>query len=125
MYTLPLSEAVFPPGVVQIVKNHTGLGAEKGLGHNASLRNQVYYQELEGKLVQLVGSKTLHWRHQEMAVGMLLSMITYDHTPSLSTTSLLRKSESTIRSRDCPGSRAPGALRGIARGPNMAPSSSA
>jgi len=101
MYTLPLSDPVLPPGVVQIVKSHTGLGAEKGLGHNASLRSQVYYQELEGRLVQLVGSKTLHWRHQEMAVGMLLSMITYDHTPSLSTTSLwlslLLSDQRTIR----------------------------
>ena len=101
MYTLPLSDPVLPPGVVQIVKSHTGLGAEKGLGHNASLRSQVYYQKLEGRLVQLVDSKTLHWRHQEMAVGMLLSMITYDHTPSLSTTSLwlslLLSDQRTIR----------------------------
>jgi hypothetical protein len=29
----------------------------------------------------LVAAKTLHWRHHEMAVGMLLTMVTYDSTP--------------------------------------------
>jgi proteasome activator subunit 4 len=101
MYTLPLSDPALPPGVVELVRAHTGQGGEGGLSHNTSLKSQVHYQELEVRLVELVGSKTLHWRHQEMAVGMLLSMITYDHTPSLSTTSLwlslLLSDQRTIR----------------------------
>ena len=48
----------------------------------------VHYRELETKLVKLVESNNLHWRHQEMGVGMLLSMIIYDHSPSLDTTQL-------------------------------------
>ena len=52
------------------------------------MKQVVHYQELEGRLVQLLSSNTLHWRHQEMGVGMLLSMITYDHTSSLNTTQL-------------------------------------
>ena len=53
-----------------------------------SMKQVLCYQELEGRLVQLLGSNTLHWRQQEMGVDMLLSMITYDHTPSLDTTQL-------------------------------------
>lgn len=101
MYTLPLSDPELPPGVSELVRRYTGLGGEGGLGQNTSMRSQVHYQELESRLVQLVGGKTLHWRHQEMAVGMLLSMITYDHTPSLPTTSLwlslLLSDQRTIR----------------------------
>jgi len=101
MYTLPLSDPVLPNGVAELVRSYTGLGGEGGLGQNTIMRSQVHYQELEARLVQLVESKTLHWRHQEMAVGMLLSMITYDHTPSLPTTSLwlslLLSDQRTIR----------------------------
>ena len=88
MYTLPLSEPVLPDGVTNLVSSFTGLTSEKGLGNNITLKHQMHYQELEVRLVELVSSKTLHWRHEEMAVGMLLSMITYDHTPTMPTTSL-------------------------------------
>ena len=47
-----------------------------------------HLQALETALVGLVEGKALHWRHEEMAVGMLLSMITYDTSPSPRTTSL-------------------------------------
>jgi len=101
MYTLPLSDPILPPGVVELVKSNTGLAGEGGFAQNTIMRSQVHYQQLETRLVQLVGGKTLHWRHQEMAVGMLLSMITYDHTPSLPTTSLwlslLLSDQRTIR----------------------------
>jgi len=101
IYTLPLSYPVFPNGLAEYVRSFSGQEVKGGLGHNTSLKSLVHYQELEANLVQLVGSKTLHWRHEEMAVGMLLSMITYDHSPSLATTSLwlslLLSDQRTIR----------------------------
>ena len=91
LYTLPLSGPVPPPWVTELVRNNSskaGQAGNKALVSNHSMKQVVHYQELEGRLVQLLSSNTLHWRHQEMGVGMLLSMITYDHTPSLDTTQL-------------------------------------
>ena len=71
------------------------------LTNNTAMAGQIHYQSLESSLVSLVISNTLHWRHEEMAVGMLLSMITYDHTPNQATTSmwldLLLSDQRTIR----------------------------
>ena len=53
-----------------------------GLATTSSMAGQLHYQALETALLGLVEGKALHWRHEEMAVGMLLSMITYDTTPS-------------------------------------------
>ena len=60
-----------------------------------------YLQALEARLVRLLSSNTLHWRHQEMGVGMLLSMTSYDHAPAPATArlwlSLLVSERRTLR----------------------------
>ena len=72
-----------------------------GLATTSSMAGQLHYQALETALLGLVEGKALHWRHEEMAVGMLLSMITYDTTPSPQSTSLwlalLLSDQRTIR----------------------------
>ena len=90
LYTLPLSGPVMPGWVSELVRSHSSQTGPSGaaLASNNSMKEVVHYQELEGKLVMLLSSNSLHWRHQEMGVGMLLSMITYDYTPSLDTTQL-------------------------------------
>ena len=90
LYTLPLSGPVMPGWVSEMVRSHSSQAGPGGaaLASNNSMKEVVHYQELEGKLVMLLSSNSLHWRHQEMGVGMLLSMITYDYTPSLDTTQL-------------------------------------
>jgi len=87
LYTLPLSDPEQPSFLLETVKKYPGLTKSSSLA-NISLGHHIYFQELETKIVGLVSNKTLHWRHHEMAVGMLLSMITYDHTPTRETTSL-------------------------------------
>ena len=91
LYTLPLSGPSQPAWLQEMVRNNlsrAGPGGEGALAEHNSIKQVVHYQELETKLVKLVESNTLHWRHQEMGVGMLLSMIHYDHSPSLPTTQL-------------------------------------
>ena len=90
LYTLPLSGPVMPGWVNELVRSYSSQTGPSGaaLASNNSMKEVVHYQELEGKLVMLLSSNSLHWRHQEMGVGMLLSMITYDYTPSLDTTQL-------------------------------------
>ena len=90
LYTLPLSGPEPPPWLMELVRNNSSKAGQAGaaLASNNSMKQVVHYQELEGRLVQLLSSNTLHWRHQEMGVGMLLTMITYDHTPNLDTTQL-------------------------------------
>ena len=62
----------------------------------------LHYKALETELVDLVEGHALHWRHKEMAVGMLLSMITYDNPPSPRSTALwldlLLSDQKSIRS---------------------------
>ena len=90
LYTLPLSSPSMPAWLPDMVRNNlsqTGPGTG-ALTEHKSITQVVHYQELETKLVKLVESNNLHWRHQEMGVGMLLSMIIYDHSPSLDTTQL-------------------------------------
>ena len=88
MYTLPLSAPEPPAGLVSLVKEQGLVREELGLASTAAMAGQLHYQALEGALVSLVEGKSLHWRHEEMAVGMLLSMVTYDTSPSLRTTGL-------------------------------------
>ena len=90
LYTLPLSGPVMPGWVNELVRSYSSQTGPSGaaLASNNSMKEVVHFQELEGKLVMLLSSNSLHWRHQEMGVGMLLSMITYDYTPSLDTTQL-------------------------------------
>ena len=77
------------------------MGSKSGLATTSSMAGQLHYQALETALVGLVEGKALHWRHEEMAVGMLLSMITYDTSPSPKSTSLwlslLLSDQRTIR----------------------------
>ena len=90
LYTLPLSGPVMPGWVSELVRSpssQTGQG-RAALASNNSMKEVAHFKELEGKLLMLLSSNSLHWRHQEMGVGMLLSMITYDYTPSLDTTQL-------------------------------------
>ena len=90
LYTLPLSSPTMPAWLQDMVRNNLSrVGSGNGvLAKHNDIKQVVHYQELESKLVKLVESNSLHWRHQEMGVGMLLSMINYDHSPSLSTTQL-------------------------------------
>jgi len=101
LYTIPLSGVIQPTWLAPLVKSNTSYDGSAGLTNNTAMASQMDYQALETSLVGLVTGKSLHWRHEEMAVGMLLSMITYDHTPSLATTSmwlsLLLSDQRTIR----------------------------
>jgi hypothetical protein len=40
------------------------------------------FQKLELTLIELVQSGKLHWRHHKMTIGMLLTMMVFDHKPS-------------------------------------------
>ena len=40
------------------------------------------FVKLESELCKLVQSKDLHWRHHQMALGMLLTMLRSGHKPS-------------------------------------------
>ena len=58
---------------------------------NEKLPMHNTYEEfltLESELCELVQSGNLHWRHQQMALGMLLSMICSGHKPSVTTLDL-------------------------------------
>ena len=46
------------------------------------------FLKLESELCELVQSGNLHWRHQQMALGMLLTMICSGHKPSVTTLDL-------------------------------------
>ena len=41
------------------------------------------FLKLESELCKLVQSKDLHWRHHQMALGILLTMICSGHKPSV------------------------------------------
>ena len=106
LYTLPLSSTSIDQSLVELVRNNTNVTGvnnhkETVLGKNEAMKQLVHYQQLETNLITLLNSNTLHWRHQEMGVGMLLSMITYDHTPTLASTqlwlSLLISDQRTLR----------------------------
>lgn len=103
LYSLPLTAPVIHSWLVDLVKNNTNITKTAGVSLNSNncMKQLVHYQELESSLISLLSANTLHWRHQEMAVGMLLTMISYDHTPSLATTqlwlSLLISDQRTLR----------------------------
>ena len=103
LHTLPLSQSLPPTGLQDLARPHAGPArTAASLAGPASLSSQVHYEELESRLVGLVTSNAaMHWRHCEMAVGMLLSMLTYDHAPSLPATqlwlSLLLSDQRTLR----------------------------
>ena len=40
------------------------------------------FQALESELCSLVRDGNLHWRHKQMAIGMMLSIIVQGHVPS-------------------------------------------
>ena len=46
------------------------------------------YLSLEKQLVKLVNGGTLHWRHYQMAIGMLLSLVNSTHVPFTETINL-------------------------------------
>ena len=105
LYTLPLASPVMPAWVAQLVTSETAVTRAQcrgaALATNTAMKQVVHYQQLEAGLVRLLSSNTLHWRHQEMGVGMLLSMTTHDHTPTLDTAqlwlSLLVSDQRTLR----------------------------
>ena len=102
LYTLPLTKPVLDSGLMDIVSNNSNLVKKDSvLGNNSHMKELMHYQQLETNLIALLSSNTLHWRHQEMGVGMLLTMITYDHTPSPPSTqlwlSLLISDQRTLR----------------------------
>ena len=70
LYTLPLSGPEPPPWLMELVRNNSSKAGQAGaaLASNNSMKQVV--------------------SHQEMGGGMLLTMITYDHTPNLDTTQL-------------------------------------
>ena len=105
LYTLPLASPVMPAWVAELVTSETAVTRAQcrggALATNTAMKQVVHYQQLEARLVGLLTSNTLHWRHQEMGVGMLLSMTTHDHTPTLDTAqlwlSLLVSDQRTLR----------------------------
>ena len=102
LYTLPLSPPVTQPWLIDLVKSNTNVKSKDVLlGDNNDMKQVVHYQQLESELVRMVKSNALHWRHQEMGVGMLLTMISHDMTPTLDTTqlwlSLLISDQRTLR----------------------------
>jgi len=90
LYTIPLSSIELPGSLLEIVKQVPGVEKPSSLA-NLSLGSHLHFQELERRIIELVSNKNLHWRHHEMAVGMLLTMITYDSTPTRDTVSLWLK----------------------------------
>ena len=64
------------------------MGSKISCLSKTSMTGRLHYKALETELVDLVEGQALHWRHKEMAVGMLLSMITYDNPPSPRSTAL-------------------------------------
>jgi len=89
MYTMPLSAPSPPPWLLELVRGEGGAaGGDVPFPATGAMAGQMHYQALEEALVTLVEGKALHWRHEEMAVGMLLSMISYDTSPSPRTTAL-------------------------------------
>jgi proteasome activator subunit 4 len=102
LYTMPVSAPGPPSGLLELVRGRPeATRPEGGLASTCVLAGQLHYQALETALVSLVEGKALHWRHQEMAVGMLLSMVAYDTAPSQRTASLwlglLLSDQRTIR----------------------------
>jgi hypothetical protein len=41
--------------------------------------SMLLFQALEKELCSLICEGTLHWRHKQMAIGMMLSIIVEDH----------------------------------------------
>jgi len=83
LYTLPVSTPTVPTTLLDLVRSHPDLPhSQMSSLDSQSLGSLVHCQSLETSLHQLVVGKGLHWRHNQMAVGMLLSMVTFDHTPS-------------------------------------------
>ena len=85
LYTLPVSTPSVPSSLLDLVRSQPDLPhtPQNSLDNAESLGSQfLHCTALETSLRQLVVGKGLHWRHKQMAVGMLLSMVTFDHTPS-------------------------------------------
>ena len=99
-YTIPLSAPQLPIWLSPLVR--TEMGSKISCLSKTSMTGRLHYKALETELVDLVEGQALHWRHKEMAVGMLLSMVTYDNPPSPRSTALwldlLLSDQESIRS---------------------------
>ena len=74
IYTLPLGTP--QPSEALIKAMHTHLGKNVLSPHHNNCKHfNPYFVQLEGQICQLILNKNLHWRHFEMAVGMLFSLI--------------------------------------------------
>ena len=58
------------------------LGVENVMEVDELLEENQHFLTLESQLIELLQSGTLHWRHYQMAIGMLLTMMLADHQPT-------------------------------------------
>ncbi len=81
---------VYPPGLPNSTLKEL-LGTEFDDSNEemeVELNMDEHFIELEKKLCQMVTSGNLHWRHYQMAIGMLLTLLGSEHKPGLETVQL-------------------------------------
>ena len=75
-FSLPVKPAIMS---VNTLKD---LGVENVMEVDELLEENEHFLTLESKLIELLQSGTLHWRHYQMAIGMMLTMMLADHHPT-------------------------------------------
>ena len=76
LYSLPVKPTVMS---IDMLKE---LGIDNFMEENDFDKENADFLALECQLLDLIQGGTLHWRHYQMAVGMLLTMMLADHQPS-------------------------------------------
>ena len=74
IYTLPLGTPQPSEALIKVMHTHLGKNILFSHDNNCNQLNP-YFVQLEKEICQLILQKNLHWRHFEMAVGMLFSLI--------------------------------------------------
>ena len=76
LYSLPVKPTIMSQETLK------ELGVENIMEVDDLYEENPYFLKLEAQLCELVQSGNLHWRHYQMAIGMLLTMMLPDHKPS-------------------------------------------
>ena len=76
LYSLPVKPTIMSQETLK------ELGIENIMEVDDLYEENPYFLKLEAQLCELVQSGNLHWRHYQMAIGMLLTMMLPDHQPS-------------------------------------------
>ena len=63
------------------VEAENNMEIDNGNNHDVISDENPEFLQMEKRLCDLVQGGNLHWRHHQMAIGMLLTMMVSDHKP--------------------------------------------